>query len=77
MSKRNYIKKKLDYVHIHQVISQRDGDWQMLRGIQKPFIIDGVPEGHFSPCENGILLPKRRRGEKFLVKYTVMHEVVL
>ncbi len=72
-----YVTKKLDYVQIHQVISAKGNTLSMMRGIQRPFVIDGVPEGHYCPCEDGILLPKRRRGEKFIVKYTVMHETTL
>ena len=74
---KTYVKKKLNYVQIHGVISCRVGDCHMMRGLQRPFVIDGVPEGFYSLCEDGILLPKRRKGEKFLVKYTQMHEVEL
>lgn len=74
---KNYTKKKLGYAEVHRVISKRGVDYQVLRGIREPYVIDGVPEGCFALCKDGILLPKRKRGEKFIVNYTVMMEKVL
>ena len=74
---KNYMKKKLGHFQIHRVISrsERGGD-VLMRAIREPFVIDGVPEGHYVPLADGLLLPKRRRGEKFIVHYTTMNEVV-
>ena len=71
----NYLKKKLSYHQVLRVISTapKDGP-RMMRQIPRPFAIDGVPEGHYCVVEDGILLPKRRRGEKFSVAYTQVHE---
>lgn len=78
MSRRNYVKKKLTYVNIHRVVSLRgDKTGIVMRGIVQPYVIDGIPEGFYSPCSDGILLPKRKRGERFIVTHTVMHETEL
>jgi hypothetical protein len=46
----------------------------MMQQIPQPYTICGVPEGRYCLVSDGILLPKRRRGEKFIVKYTQMFE---
>ena len=73
---KNYVKRKLPYSQVHRVVSlmEKKGLGGMMQQIRQPFIISGVPEGFYCLVADGILLPKKRRGEKFLVMYTQMLE---
>lgn len=78
MSKRNYIRKKLNYAQIISVMSvQRNMCGRSLQGIRQPYVVSGIPEGFYSLEPNAILLPKRKRGEKFIVMHTVTEETIL
>lgn len=71
----NYLKKKLPYHQVLRVVSvtKKEG-FVMMRQTSPAYAIDGIPEGHYVTVADGILLPKRRRGEKFRVAYTEVHE---
>ena len=73
-----YVKKKLPYVHVYGVLSiAKERGRERARAMQQipqPYAICGVPEGRYCLVADGILFPKKRRGEKFIVKYTQMHE---
>lgn len=79
--KRNYLVKKLSYVHVPQVISVtkwRGGErHEVMRFIPHPYVIDGVPDGCFCLGKDSILLPIRKRGQKFVVRYTILMEKTL
>jgi hypothetical protein len=74
------MKKRLDYFQIHSVRSYRQRDIAMQVALQPiPMVqLDGtVPEGCYCATYAGIVLPKRKRGQKFVVDYTEFKRVTL
>jgi hypothetical protein len=75
-AKRNYTFKKLPYFQILQVkrtTKQRTAT--MMQCIKvKDWPDEGLPSECYSILQDGIVLPKRQPGEKFIVNYTVMHQ---
>lgn len=74
---KNYIRKPLKRHQVLRVLSVHGLTTTEMQRIREPFIIEGVPSGCFVLEENAILLPKRKRWEKFLVLYTTVHEAIL
>ena len=75
---RNYVRKKLNHFEIRRVLSRSPQHGMVvMQQLREPYVIDGVPVGYFCIDRNHILLPKKRRGEEFVVHYTLMHEAIL
>ena len=68
------MKKKLGYFQVMAVVSQvkRHGETTDLHYMQQTK--DEPRVGQFRLHSDKIEFPKRRKGEKFFVKYTVMHQ---
>lgn len=67
-------KRKLGYVQIHRAvqISRRTLTAQRLRPVTLDAVVGrSAPEGCFAAYAGGIILPKRERGDKFVVHYTI------
>jgi hypothetical protein len=63
------MKKKLGYFQIHRVVSFYRGVGRMMQPVRiEP------KEGMYRALDGKIEFPKRRRGEKFLVVYSTVHE---
>lgn len=78
--------KRLDYCQILNVTDclppakEEAADGEVARITEMKPLYDHlgeVPEGHYVPRRNGLLLPKRKKGEKFCVRYTTVHQVDL
>lgn len=74
---KNYTRKKLPHFQVHRVMSRTAKQQITLRQIAEPYVISGIPPGYYAMDEDALLLPKRKRGEKFIVHYTVMKEAIL
>lgn len=74
---KNYARKKLPHFQVHRVMSRTAKQQITLRQIAEPYVLSGIPPGYFSIERDSLFLPKRKRGEKFIVHYTVMKEAIL
>lgn len=67
------MKKKLYYSEILAVYSRKKGGLsEHLMSV--PLGPGPVKQGCFREIQHGVELPKRKRGQKFVVRYTQMHE---
>ena len=72
--------KKLAFAKVVEVLQHRrvsPGRYfgERLRSIPPAeFSGTDAPVGCFAVASNGVYLPKRKRGQKFLVRYAVVHE---
>jgi hypothetical protein len=67
------MKKKLYYSEILAVYSlEKKGLQERLQCT--PLGPGKVKPGYFRAIEHGVELPKRKRGQKFIVRYTSVHE---
>lgn len=74
---KQFVQKKLSYAQVVAVTSEYKGDFRCMQRLAEPYFVAGVPEGYYALNEKGILLPRRRKGEKFSVTYTEMKQVTL
>jgi len=72
--------RKLDYheiLYVHSLYVARGRPW--LENLA-PFSVrllghkKDAPDGTFAAVAGGLYLPKRKRGEKFVVRYATLHE---
>jgi len=68
-------RRKLSYSQIFAVSSNYKNDWTTMRPV--PLNVPLVTGQTYSADAKGIYLPKRRRGEKFHIRYTELKDVVL
>lgn len=69
------MKKKLQYVQILNVLSvPRRQDRLATTMRQVRYNGEPVPDGCFAASPTGIELPKRKRGQKFIVRYVTVQE---
>ena len=67
------MKKKLYYSEILAVYSrEKNGLQERLQA--RSWIMTPIEQGFFRAVQNGIELPKRKRGQKFIVRYTSIQE---
>lgn len=67
------MKRRLSYYGILNVFHVDElGYWEHMK--QLPPAKEQPPEGHYRITSNGIDLPKKKRGEKFNVRYTQVFE---
>lgn len=72
----NYTVRKLPHYQVLRVMSRTKQGQTIMRELRR--LQDGtVPEGCYVLGSNRLLLPKRKRGEKFVVHYTEVKEAVL
>lgn len=75
-------RKPLLYTHIVNVVHFRKGSGERLRSISPTALsLDGklpshAPDGCFVPVPNGLLLPRKVRGDRIVVQYEQMFERV-
>lgn len=74
---KNYVHRKLSNFQILTVTSKLKNQQELMRPLHRPYDFAGVPEGHFVVVQDGLLLPKKRRGEQYIVNYTVVQRTVL
>lgn len=68
------MEKKLNYFKIHEVLAVKKHSIPVqMQAIQ---FVDPKP-GQYAATDRGIKFPKRERGQKFLVRYTELKEVML
>jgi hypothetical protein len=70
--------KRLSYFQIGEVISSEDGGRFRTAMMPLPTNHKGeIPQGCYKTYSKGIELPKRRKGQKFIVRFTQVFEKVL
>jgi hypothetical protein len=80
------MRKKLDYFQIQEVFSSlpatKEEASRGQAGVMKRMLplhdsLGELPEGFYHATRTGIDLPKRKKGERFVVRYTTIHQVEL
>ena len=73
------ILNKLSFYEVLSVTSSRNKRiWERMMPTTLARIgVGPVPPGYYRVTKEGLYLPKRRRGEKFVVRYTAVKEVEL
>ena len=68
------MKRRLDYCQISKVFCLEKGRTGHIMQQLPPTFTGEVPRGFYQALNNAVILPKKKRGDKFVVRYTQMME---
>ena len=68
------MKRRLSYCQIFNVFCLEKGKTGHMMQQLPPSFTGEIPRGFYKAASDGVILPKKKRGDKFVVRYTQMME---